>query len=316
MTPHVAGRLAWTLWTAIMAIVGWALVLLVVVEFAAPEGGFAFPGFAAMLAVAFAAVGAVVASRRPANSIGWVFLASGLSAAGHELVLAYGVLGQRTPLPGAAYSAWLADWIWLPYTGATLVVLFLTFPTGRLAGRRGILVAALAAVGLLVAFAGEFLGSGPLGMFPSIDNPLVLLENEDVANVLAVAGFAVFALAAILAVVELGGRWRQARGIEHQQYKWLLASGGVTGLAFALGAADRAATGQFGTASAFLLELLLVVGLVSIPVSVGSAILSYRLYEIDRLVSRTVSYAVVVAVLAAVYAGGVAPGAQRVPAAG
>lgn len=308
MTPRIAGRLAWLLWAVAMAIVVAALALLVIAGFAYPEDAFGFPGFAAMLGVTFGTVGALVASRRQANTIGWIFLVSGVCAALHEFAMDYGVLALREQvpsLPGAAYAAWLAEWIWLPYTGGALVLVFLLFPHGRVPGPRWNVVAILAVVGMILAFIGEFLVAGPLSMFPAVDNPLALLASDAAANLLAAAGFSLFGLAGLLAVIGLGQRWRRSVGAERQQYKWLLAAGGLTGFTFGLGILDRAVAGEFGATTPRLLELALVLGLAAIPVAVGIAITRHGLYEIDRLISRTVSYTVIVGVLAAVYAAGV-----------
>lgn len=308
MTARASVRFAWSLWTVITAIAAVAVAVLVVVGFASPDDAFGFPGFAAVLGVTFATVGAVVASRRPANAIGWIFLTSGFCAVVQEFAMSYGVLAYREPLPslpGAAHAAWLVDWIWIPYTGGTLIFLLLLFPHGRLPGRQWRPVVALATVGMLIAFVGEFLGPGRLATFSAVDNPLALLGSERVANMLGALGFILFGLAGIMAVVGLTRRWRMAWGAERQQYKWLLASGGLAGFTFGLGAADRVAAGEFGATVPFLLELVLILGLGGIPVAVGIAITRYHLYEIDRLISRTVAYALVVGTLVGVYAGGV-----------
>jgi hypothetical protein len=291
-----------------MVIVVVAVVLLAIVGFASPEEAFGFPGFAATFGVTLCTVGALVASRRPGNAIGWIFLASGLGAALHELAMVYGVIAYREPVPsltGAAYAAWLTDWIWILYSGGTLIFVFLLFPHGRLPGRRWMLVAVVGVVAMILAFVGAFAVRGPLDVFPRVDNPVVLLGSGGAANALAVIGSSLFGLAGLVAVIGLAQRWRIAVGAERLQYKWLVAAGGLTGLASVLGVLDRAVGGEFGVRAPFLQELVLMLGLGAIPVAVGIAITRYGLYEIDRLISRTATYALLVGVLAMVYAGGV-----------
>ena len=308
MTPRVAGRLAWSLWGVAIAIAAAALALIVMVAFAFPAEAFGFPGWAAATGVAFLTVGARVASRQPSNAIGWVFLALGFLSTVQELVTVYAVMAYEhstTPPPGAAYAAWVADWISIPITGGFVVFVFLMFPHGRLPGRAGRAVAVLGTAGMLLAVAGAALRPGPLVTFPAVDNPLAVIGSRDVAESLE-NGWFVFFLAAMLAVAGMLWRWRRATGVERQQYKWLVAAGSLVALTFASGIVavlsglDRELERWWP-----VMQVLLVLGFTAMAVAVGIAILRYRLYEIDRLISRTVTYALVVGVLALVYTGGV-----------
>lgn len=198
----------------------------------------------------------------------------------------------------------MADWISVPITGL-LVLVFLMFPHGRLPGRAGRAVAVLGAVGILLGLAGAAFKPGPLVVFPAVDNPLAVIGSRDVAKSLE-NGWFVFFLAAVLAVAGMLWRWRRATGVERQQYKWLVAAGSLLALTFASGiVADLSGLDPELERFWPVMQVLLVLGYTAMAVAIGIAILRYRLYEIDRLISRTVTYALVVGGLALVYTGGV-----------
>lgn len=301
MKSRIAAWLAWSLGVAIALLAAAAILLLVPSGFR--QEAFAFPGFVALLGLTFAGVGAILASKRPRNAIGWIFLASGFAAAVQELAFAYATLAFQRPhldLPAVAYAAWL-EWLWIPYSGTMLVFLPLLFPNGRLPGVRGRWISAAAVLGMCMALAGEYLAQGPLPTWPDVANPLGLLPSE-AADSLAAAGFSTFGLSGMLAIGSLARRVRVATVVERQQYKWLLASGSLAGIAFTLAAVGRALAGTFEEVpGGSVLEVLLSVGLGAIPVGVGIAITRYHLYDIDRVISRTVSYTLVIALLVLVY---------------
>lgn len=109
----------------------------------------------------------------------------------------------------------------------------------------------------------------------------------------------------MLAVIGLLRRWRQASGIERQQYKWLVSAGAIIAVTFVVGGVILEASLVDASLAWAVMQVLLMLGFTAIPVAVGIAILRYRLYEIDRLVSRTVTYALLVGMLATVYVRGV-----------
>jgi hypothetical protein len=126
--------------------------------------------------------------------------------------------------------------------------------------------------------------TSPLGV---VDSPLVSTITQD-------AGFFFVIGLALLAVISLVRRFRRSSGVERLQYRWLMLGGSVYVLVSFMGQLIPEDTSY---------DLLWFLGVGAIPISIGVAVVRYRLYEIDRLISRTVSYLIVVGVLAAVFAG-------------
>ncbi len=262
-----------------------------------------FRGFDAIVAIVFACVGAVVVSRRPSHPVGWLLFGFGGGNAPVSLLQQYAffaLLGRGDPLQGGAVAAWAQEWISVSQ-GALFVLLLLLFPTGRLLAPRWRAVAWLAIVGSLLETMGAALKSGPIATFRTLDNPYgitgapggLVAIGDAVGNVL----FLTTILAAVVSVIL---RYRRAESIERQQLKWIAASAVLV----ALGLIGFALTGQEGGGSAYArpAQIFLILGIIAIPISAGIAILRHRLFDIDRIVSRTLAYAVVTAVLGGTFA--------------
>jgi hypothetical protein len=250
--------------------------------------------------VSFALVGGLVASRRPANPLGWLLLGIGLSGALGVLTeryAAYTLLVEPGSLPGATPVAWLAAFAWFPAFGLVPLALLL-FPDGHLPGRRWRATAWAAGAGLVVCticLALTFLGEPAASVTAEGANP----SPGPVLLVVAGLGVAALIVSALAAVAGLVVRWRRARGDERQQLKCLV-----------LAAAVYLGSTLVAVVAANWLEvpgggLVGLVGAVAVPVGAAVAILRYRLYDLDRLINRTLVYGLVTALLAAVYATGV-----------
>jgi hypothetical protein len=237
----------------------------------------------------FGFVGGLIAIRVPGNPVGWLLWLSGACAsvafAGSDYA-GYSIEHAEGTFPGTLAIAWLASWMWIPAIALTLICVPLLFPDGRLPSRRWRAVAVLGALGTagasLVAFA---------PVLPNVDkvpNPLAIPQ---LAALIAIVGFPPGPLMAAAILISLTApivRYRRAGEIERRQLKWFGFVLVIVVLVFAL-APDE----------------LSFVSLALLPVAIGIAILRYRLYDIDRIISRTVSYAALTAILAAVFVGGV-----------
>jgi hypothetical protein len=248
--------------------------------------------------VVAATVGALLGSRRPGNPVGWLLLALGLAVLASGVATGYanyGLLARPGALPAAGYVAVRANSA--PYDLAALVgfVLLLT-PTGSLPSRRWRWWARVAvvasAVGLvaqaLVPFEPPFESvANPLAV-PGLASPLLALS----AVALLVTGVGIPVGAASLVV-----RFRRAHGLERQQLRWMALAAALAGV-LVLAVAVAAPTGNeqlLGWLSAVCVALL--------PLATGAAILRYRLYDLDRIISRTVAYGLLTVLLGGAYAG-------------
>ena len=247
---------------------------------------------------AFVTMGAVVVARRPGNRIGWLCYGVGLG----QILAGFG--GQDAaaalaagPRPGPVWVVvyelgglcWELSW-------ALLALLLLLFPTGQLPSPRWRPVAwAAGAVLVLAAFSHPFLPGPPASGLPP--NPIAIPALEGVLR-LAYASATVVMIGVILAaLVSLIVRFRRARGVERQQLKWFAYG---TALLLALPASSLVGGGLPSP-----VDGLMTLAIVSaIPVTIGLAVLRYRLYDIDRLINRTLVYALLTALLGLGYVAG------------
>jgi hypothetical protein len=302
MSRRAAARLAWSLWVLSVALTALSLLLLVL-NLSDPNAHVFDWWLGNALVVIDATVGAIVASRRPENAVGWLLCLSGVAVGTSSFASQYAIyalLARPGSLPAGEALAWIASWV-LPIMIGLQVSYLLLFPTGRLPGRRwrplAWLVVAFVSVGVaLSAFSpGAYLGSlGP------IRNPLGVEGLTGAYKALLYAGAPLLFGAAVLSLFV---RLRRAEGVERQQLKWFayaaaMFASGIVLIVIPL-AVDtpswyvRAATAVFTAAGT------------AIPIAIGIAILRYRLYEIDLLINRTLVYGALTVLLALIYFGGV-----------
>lgn len=241
--------------------------------------------------LATALVASVLAAKRPRHPIPWCLLVAALGFLGYPAVVvtvARGLEGGTIPF-WAPYVAWVGNWIWVLGQAGALYLLLL-FPDGRPLSARWSVVARLAAAYIAVLFA--VLSVWPqLEAAPALDNPFgveALVGAEGLLFPLLGGGI----LLQILAIVCIILRFVRSRGVERQQMKWMAFAAGVLGATIPAGMLDAP---RWIQAVPFL---VLVVAIVV-------AVTRYRLYDIDRVVSRTVSYAVLSVLLAGIYVIGV-----------
>jgi hypothetical protein len=294
VTTRTAARLAWSLCAGCVAGIGGLLVLKML-------NGPADLHSAALVAapLAFSVVGALVAARQPRNPVGWQLLAVGVLLTANllgESYARYALITAPGSLPGGRYGPWLG-WTYAPIVTILTIFLPLYFPTGRLLSPRWRPVLWSGIGFLAFAVAGNALWPGPqpplLGLSPA-PNPVVFLPQatplfelfRNLAGLCLLPGIA----GAITALVV---RFRRSRGIERQQLKWFAYAAALAPLP---GFVYEAAPSIFGLLRTLILPL--------VPISVGVAILRYRLYEIDRIINRTLVYGLLTVVLGLCYAAG------------
>jgi hypothetical protein len=260
--------------------------------------------------VPYAAVGSVLVSRRPRNPIGWVLLAMGWTFAVSFLPVQASAYELRTltapPLPEAI--AWLTE-LSVPLTFALFAQLAFMFPTGRLPEGRWRRPAALV-LGLmwaLVAIAAFWpvLTVEPAGTvgIVEIPNPFGVLPPRvlDVALPAQWMAPVVFPFILVASIAAIAGRYRASRGLERLQMRWLVAAFGAIAIAVPAGLLISAVFDPQAEVAWVPASL----GFLLPPIAIGIAVTRYRLYEIDRLISRGVSWAVLSGSLVGLYAGAI-----------
>jgi hypothetical protein len=246
----------------------------------------------------FAGVGSLIAIKRPGNLVGWAMLLSGAGS------LFGGVLGDyaelallakpEANLPGGVAAAVISAGSWTLLM-AGIFSLLLVFPTGRVTSRLWRTVAVLVLICFALIWAA--IATVPSYLDPPFQdyyNTLALAEDDSYFGVVfAIISVCLFAIVA--AAIDLFLRFMRSLGAERDQFKWL-----------ALTAGCLAASIPFsGTAGFGILSVIgnvgFGIGLFGIPVSVGIAVMRYRLYDIDRIINRTLVYVLLTAGLAVIY---------------
>jgi len=299
--------LAWALWTLTLlglAATVWLDALLRQAGF--PELAFLLGGgnvTGEVAAVSAATVGALVASRRPHHRVGWLLVALGLSNSASGFTFSYrgyGLVARPGALPAADYLAGFATgtvFITLSLAG---FVLLLT-PTGTLPSPRWRWWARVQVAALVVAFLTAALHPMPLyPEYPEIGNPLGVAA---VADGPLAAAFPVGALLILVGLMAGAGslllRFRRARGLERLQLRWL--AWGALLAAVALLVALTALVVEEG--DSVVLQAAVGICVALLPLATGAAILRYRLYDLDRIISRTLAYGLLTVLLGLGYAG-------------
>jgi hypothetical protein len=266
--------------------------------------------------LAFPIVGALIASRRPRNPIGWICLSDGLLWAFLGMIESYGLYGLArpgsVPFPVAVYA--LGEWLWVPTVGLLAIYLVLLFPDGRLPSGRWRPLAWLSGAAIVLGGAGNGLAPGPIADFGGVRNPYGLEGHPWVASA-ANAILVVFLVCILASVASLVLRYRRSLGEGRQQIKWIAFAASVFGLGFVGAMASGLIVLTFAPESLggantppVWFDLLFSVVLLSfggVPIAVGFAVLRYRLYDIDVLINRALVYGSLTLLLAATYLGGV-----------
>ena len=256
--------------------------------------------YAFFFVLGFATVGLVLALRRPGNPIGWLYGAAGLAWA-YTIPLAPWVdqlLREHRPLPLLAQlHVALSEFGWAPAIGLGVTLPALLLPNGHLRSRRWRLVVVTSVTGFVLATVGGALSPGPIEE-AGIDNPLGLAGPAgDVASVLTIVGVLLHWWSLPPAAVCVILRFRSSRGVERQQMRWVAAgaAGAVAGLLLAL-------PSGLGIAPNFVSHIIFP-ALLCPSVAIGVAVLRYRLYDLDRVISRTLTYGLLTVLLGLGYAG-------------
>jgi hypothetical protein len=267
------------------------------------------------LFLAFPIVGALVASRRPENPIGWICLASGLLFMLLAVTDSYSIYGvaQQGSVPFPVVVGTIGNqWLWVPAVGLLGIYLILLFPDGRLPSRRWRPLALFSGVMIVVLSVTEGLAPGPLENQGGVRNPFGIEALPWLVTVSYII-LPLLPLCILASAVSMVLRFRRSRGEERQQIKWFTFVASIAGLMYflviigqvviVLGSDGRLPQTPFWVELLFWLGTL---GFAGVPVAIGLAVLKYRLYDIDVVINLTLVYGSLTAMLVALYFGGVA----------
>jgi hypothetical protein len=256
-------------------------------------------------ALTHSTIGAIIVSHRPEHPIGWLFCVIGLLSSitlfcGQYAI--YALLANPGALPAGEVGTWVYSWVWVLYLGVVMFLVLL-FPDGRLPSSRWrpfawsvVTVVVLGAIALAFSW-GPVAGLGP------IENPLgvELLGFARYGAVDIVVEGLLYVPIGSIAAGSLLVRLRRSRGVERQQLKWF---------AYAVVVMVIGGNATYTISEVIGLRWLewagfvgVIAAVVGFPISIGIAIVRYRLYEIDTLINRTLVYTLLTAILAAIYFG-------------
>ena len=300
MRPQTRVALAWALWLVTFGCCAAGLLVTIAIVRPLTLGVLAEGAvYAFFFVLGSATVGLVLALRRPSNPIGWLYAAAGLAWA-YSVPLGPWVeqrVREGRPLPlFAQVSLVTSDLGWAPAIALGVTLPALLLPNGHLRSRRWRVVVVTSVTGAVLAMVAGSLAPGPLEEWGGIDNPLGLAGPVgSVAAVLTIVGVLLHWLSLPPALVCVVLRFRASRGVERQQMRWVAAgaAAAVVGLLISL-------PSGLGFAPEVVSSLVFP-ALLCPPVAVAVAVLRYRLWDLDRLVSRTITYFLVTALLVIPY---------------
>jgi len=305
-----APRVAWALVvvSVLMAIPTLVLMVVQIGEFTPGDtfvqggiGGLAF----VLASLAFAVIGALVVSRVPGNSVGWIFCLIGFLVGMGSFTYEYAdraLYGAPGSLPGAEAAAWLQN-LGLPPAFGLLALVLLLFPDGRLPSRRWLPAVWVALVGVLFSL-GYAIRPGLLDWpFETVTNPLGINGALGLTTDATNAAWWLMAAAAALAGVAMMLRLRGSLGVRRQQLKWIAVAAVLGGIVILI----NTATFYYWPVEGIERERSVVLGLVfaAFPIAAGIGILRHHLYDIDVVINRALVYGALTATLGVAYLGGV-----------
>src|SRR3989440_5552102 len=259
--------------------------------------------FPLLLALAVPVIGAVIATRRPGNWIGWIFVAVGVSFAVATLsseYASYALITRKGAVPFGAFAAWVATWAWPPGIVLTFTFLLLLFPTGALPSRRWRPVAwlawaAIAVTVIPVAIAGWPI-RGPVLVNIGESAPAASSAAFKAAYDVQVAGIILLFALGLASAASLVVRLRRAHGDERAQLAWFAFAGTLLVVGLIL------SSPLFHVGTDIVPPLVLPL----VPLAAAVAILKYRLYDIDVVINKAVVFGTLTVVITAIYAAIVA----------
>ncbi len=292
MSRRGATALAWTLFGLFVAMNAYTYVELFL-------GTAIHDEWFNVLAIGFALVGALIASRHPTNAVGWLLLTVSVVLSLSGVSESYVAHLDR---PGRAWVGWVSAWSWHVWVALIAIYLPLLFPTGRPLSPRWRPVAWIGGLALLLNILATAIRPGLLAAESRVVNPVGIEGAGSWVGVIDIAGSVTSAVACLLAACSMVLRLRRAQGTERQQLKWFALVGVVVVGALCLALVDLLIPGSttdvLGAVGWFTFLAAVIFG---VPGAVGVAILRHRLLDIDVVLNRTLVYGTLTLTLLASY---------------
>jgi len=295
---YTARWVAWSVGILSIALLVAALILFLVdrSRVRLPEGVGSWKlltGFDIAVSIPVPILGALIASRRPRNAIGWVYL-------GHIFLFALVAFAQMYAVhallvdpgvpPGGTSMAWLSASLF-PIAICLLPFLFLLFPTGHLPSSRWRLVAWLAGLVLVCFTAGSITLATRIWSDPFAGSESAMRGLPGFVLPVFIIAVLGFPLTLVLSAVSVVVRFRRSRGDERQQLKWFVAAATLVAASITVGLFSQA----IAASAAVTLSLAFM------DVAIAIAVLKYRLYDIDLIIGKTIVYGLLAAFITIVY---------------
>jgi signal transduction histidine kinase len=326
MSKPNAQRLAWSITFISIALVIIGLVLSILAQIAnnGPSGPFPHQFFTPLLTVAYGIVGALVATHHPRNLIGWIFCATAFLTALNMLSTGFHLYDELAlpsdSLPGGSFLYWFSVWIWIPNNLLPLTFLLLLFPDGHLLSTRWRAVAWAAGLGTAAITFSVAFHPGPLeDMGMPGPNPSGISGNAGVMNTLATVAAPLLLAGVLGSIASVIIRFRRTVGLERAQLKWLALAGVIVVVGNLLGSIPYAIwpDDPLSRELSIIVSDLTIAGIV---VAAGIAMLRYRLWDIDIIISRALVYSSLTALIIGIYVvvvaslGALFPSGEDLPA--
>jgi signal transduction histidine kinase len=297
---HKPGSLAWVIASASILIAVAALGI--AIQQAAISGDYrkivSHQTLTPFITAGFAIIGALVASRRPRNSIGWIFTAVSILFALTALSAAIFVDGL-TSSPFNNWAYWFGSWLWIPAIILPSFVL-LVFPDGRLPSPRWRFVTWPAGLGLVIIILVVMMYPGSLESYGMGTNPFGITEALPILEKLVYPGGALLAIGVLGSFAAPFVRFHRSTGIEREQMKWLVYAVSLNLLFYTLTSIAWVIWPDFSWKN----EINIVVndlGVLGIAIAAAIAILRHRLYDINLIINRTLVYTALMVCVAVLY---------------
>ena len=251
-------------------------------------------------------VGLIIALRQRHNPLGWLFLAGALIGALHAASGEYAIRGLTlaSGLPGTDWVAWVSNFIIsVLFPGGLLVFILLLFPTGRVPSRRWRILTYVSVVYTVLLLFFTTAPDYPMMIAPNVRRVMPPVSIKGFSSTFLANFWVIWPLGILLllaATVSLMARYRRSAGEERQQIKWFAYAVAITVVAYAASIPFQLSSSYNAPLSNVIIEAGFGVAL---PVACGIAILRYRLYGIDLVISRTLVYGALAVLITGVYVG-------------